>query len=214
MTYDAALGRVVAYGGADNNARRQFTDTWAWDGSNWGLLGTASDPGPRVLSTMVPRRRPAPERPRRRQLGDHAARHLAARRRERRPGRGDGAARRRLRGRWPTAALGRGRALRRQPRVRGRHAVGARQQPLRHRARRRVAAAVVGRRCTLYLASPIAAFGTSTDAIGFATLGLSIPRAPEPVRRGSPSRRRSSSILPQNGIGLTVSAALKITLGF
>jgi hypothetical protein len=52
MVYDAAVGRVVSYGGA--NASEVLGDTWTWDGDarTWRLLA-GTGPGPRTFPAMA-----------------------------------------------------------------------------------------------------------------------------------------------------------------
>jgi hypothetical protein len=47
MTYDAARGKLVLYGGLDDNSQ-WLADTWTWNGVNWTEEHPARSPGGRV----------------------------------------------------------------------------------------------------------------------------------------------------------------------
>ena len=57
MAYDAALGRVVEFGGEDGavapSGRNVRSDMWTWDGRSWSPLRTSPTPPPRVSASMV-----------------------------------------------------------------------------------------------------------------------------------------------------------------
>jgi hypothetical protein len=50
MTYDAATGNVVLFGGISD---RVLADTWAWDGTTWTSQGSATTPHVRELASMA-----------------------------------------------------------------------------------------------------------------------------------------------------------------
>jgi hypothetical protein len=50
MVYDAALGKLVLFGGLGNFI---LGDTWLWDGTNWTRVTTAHSPSPREDPVMV-----------------------------------------------------------------------------------------------------------------------------------------------------------------
>jgi hypothetical protein len=57
MTYDAPLGRVVMFGGYDNDASSasasDFQDTWSWTGTAWGTLAPLAKPSKRDSGAMT-----------------------------------------------------------------------------------------------------------------------------------------------------------------
>jgi hypothetical protein len=57
MTYDAAHGRVVMFGGTKSSsgalASGALGDTWTWDGSNWTKMNPSTTPGARFGSGMT-----------------------------------------------------------------------------------------------------------------------------------------------------------------
>jgi len=56
-TYDPRIGRVVLFGGFDNNAASaataNFQDTWTWTGAAWSLLSPTTKPTKRDSGTMT-----------------------------------------------------------------------------------------------------------------------------------------------------------------
>jgi hypothetical protein len=50
MTYDAATGNTVLFGGFN---ARPLSDTWAWDGSTWTNQVPATTPHPREYASMA-----------------------------------------------------------------------------------------------------------------------------------------------------------------
>jgi hypothetical protein len=44
MTYDAALGRVVLFGGYAGNWPNSLNDTWVWNGITWTEIQPATVP--------------------------------------------------------------------------------------------------------------------------------------------------------------------------
>ena len=50
ITYDAAHGREVLFGGFNGN---YLNDTWLWDGTNWTQANPANSPSPRSNVEMV-----------------------------------------------------------------------------------------------------------------------------------------------------------------
>src|ERR1700690_1136286 len=51
MTYDAATGTVVLFGGL--GGKRYLGDTWTWDGTTWTQQHPAAHPVPRELPAMA-----------------------------------------------------------------------------------------------------------------------------------------------------------------
>jgi hypothetical protein len=51
MTYDAATGQVVLFGGAENASF--FHDTWTWDGTDWTKQHPIHSPTPREYAGMT-----------------------------------------------------------------------------------------------------------------------------------------------------------------
>lgn len=51
MAFDAARGKVVLYGGAQNGTT--FDDTWEWDGASWSLAPVVAKPSPRKASGLT-----------------------------------------------------------------------------------------------------------------------------------------------------------------
>jgi hypothetical protein len=56
MAYDEARGRIVLYGGASSDTKRD-AETWEWDGDTWSRRLAESAPGPREWHKMVYDRR-------------------------------------------------------------------------------------------------------------------------------------------------------------
>ena len=52
MTYDAAHGNVIMFGGFSPSTDR-FGDTWLWDGTNWTQANPANSPSARDAAVMV-----------------------------------------------------------------------------------------------------------------------------------------------------------------
>lgn len=54
MAFDAAIGKMVLFGGVDGYTGKVQGDTWTWDGKTWKQLRRQdSDPLPRASATMV-----------------------------------------------------------------------------------------------------------------------------------------------------------------
>jgi cysteine-rich repeat protein len=55
MAYDSAAKRVVIFGGAtiDNDVRRNLNETWAFNGTTWAQVVTATQPIARIQSAMA-----------------------------------------------------------------------------------------------------------------------------------------------------------------
>ena len=54
LSYDAARGQVVMFGGMDTNTLRFYpTDTWLWDGQNWTLAHPSNAPFGREYASMA-----------------------------------------------------------------------------------------------------------------------------------------------------------------
>src|SRR5437588_10798675 len=51
MTYDAASGKVIVFGGFDGNG--YLNDTWTFDGINWTLIATDTPPPARAAAQMA-----------------------------------------------------------------------------------------------------------------------------------------------------------------
>jgi hypothetical protein len=51
MTYDAASGKVIVFGGFDGNG--YLNDTWTFDGVNWTLIATDTPPPARAAAQMA-----------------------------------------------------------------------------------------------------------------------------------------------------------------
>ena len=52
VAYDAILGSVVLFGGS-NGPGGEFSDTWAWNGTNWVELHPATAPAGRWVAGMA-----------------------------------------------------------------------------------------------------------------------------------------------------------------
>jgi sugar lactone lactonase YvrE len=52
MTWDAATGQVLLFGGYDGSSN-YFADTWAWNGTTWTQLAPANFPPARDMASMV-----------------------------------------------------------------------------------------------------------------------------------------------------------------
>jgi hypothetical protein len=54
MTYDAARGQVVMFGGASGTFDpNKYHGTWVWDGTNWHATFTANEPSPRYFGALA-----------------------------------------------------------------------------------------------------------------------------------------------------------------
>jgi hypothetical protein len=53
VTYDAARGVELLFGGRDNTSTGFYNDTWTWDGTVWTQLAPPVSPSPRVIHTMA-----------------------------------------------------------------------------------------------------------------------------------------------------------------
>jgi hypothetical protein len=51
MTYDAARGQVVLFGGYGTS--EMFNDTWTWDGTTWTQRSSLNKPGPRAFHALA-----------------------------------------------------------------------------------------------------------------------------------------------------------------
>src|SRR5437764_325505 len=51
MTYDAASGKVIVFGGFDGNG--YLNDTWTFDGVTWTLIATDTPPPARAAARMA-----------------------------------------------------------------------------------------------------------------------------------------------------------------
>ena len=52
MTYDAATGQILLFGGIDGSGN-YLNDTWTWNGLTWTQLSPANSPGAREMASMV-----------------------------------------------------------------------------------------------------------------------------------------------------------------
>src|SRR4029077_4070136 len=44
MDYDAAIGKLILFGGLNNGGTSMFNDTWTYDGTNWAQVSTPTLP--------------------------------------------------------------------------------------------------------------------------------------------------------------------------
>jgi hypothetical protein len=53
MAFDAAVGKIVLFGGQDGFGKGAFNDTWTWDGSSWTREADDGAPATRSGAQMV-----------------------------------------------------------------------------------------------------------------------------------------------------------------